>query len=567
MKKISLLFVISTVVVAGAIAQNPKVQFNGVARGNIENSWLPPGDTTNIDQKNKGNVLLDLGMNIKPNEFMRINTTLRFTNEFGGFWGQGAAIKLRNISMKGVAGKFFKYQLGDIDMQMTPYTFYNSDGDANVNEAEVFKTMRDLPEEENFNNLNSWRQQGAHVISRLGFDKGIKYTDIEGFIVRNRYSSQSLFPDRLQAGARAVFNITDKSFVGFNYVNLFDVPGTLPRDSVEKLQNQVATANFNVDVKLFYLFGEAGYSGLKNQDSTGAATTDITGELFDMGLGRKLFNDQFTIEASYRYVSDDFYSSAAQSKRLDYTATPALLSSVTNTTYTRGIGLIDILRDETIYNQKINAGLMAYDPRYNNVTPYGKATPNRKGYTGNLAYKDSTDRFATGVSAEILTDARGEGTESLRNYNLVRWYGNLNIHRIFNLKKTLALNGGFLYTTTTRKETTTIKVPDVDFKTQTLDLGAEIELLKRFDLLLGTKMNVANGLDYLSVRDEFNQVTDFTKYDIDDAQNIYSAAFRYRFNDNITLKLQGNYYEYKDKMNSANNFDIKQVFLLFNMRF
>ena len=101
-------------------AQNQKVQFNGVARGNIESNSLGENDTTNIDQSIKGNALVDLRFDIRPSDNIRINTDFRFNSPMGGFWGNGSIFQVRHVSMKGVANKYFKYRFGDIDLKMTP---------------------------------------------------------------------------------------------------------------------------------------------------------------------------------------------------------------------------------------------------------------------------------------------------------------------------------------------------------------------------------------------------------------------------------------------------------------
>lgn len=560
MRRIPIIIALSTFTFF-AHAQNQKVQFNGTARGDIESNKLGKSDTSNIDQNIKGNTLIDLRMDIKPSDNIKIKTDLRFRNPMGGFWGQGAAIELRHISLKGVTtNKFFKYRFGDIDLKLTPYTLFNNNGELSNNEAEIFKTTRDINEEENYNYENYWHQQGADFAFRLGFDKLIQSTDFSGFIVRNKSVENNTLPDRLQGGGNVQCNINNKSFIGFNYINLFDLPKTVNDTIVEKFENNVMTTNFNFDFKKFYAFGEGGFSREKYIDTFKIKQIDIKGDFFELGIGKKISKDKLSIEASFRRVSDDFYSAGAQTKRLDYSTSHLVLS-----TNNREVGIFDIVKDPTIYNPKINPQLMQYNLMFNHVTPYGKATPNRTGFDIEINYKDSAERFKTNLSAQLLQDTRGEGTTKLRNYVLINWNGKIAFDKIYHLKKTLSLNAGIQYAKSQREGEKTVKA--VDLASQAIDAGATIELVSRFDLLIGTKMVFAKGTEYVNVRDKYNQITDFTQKTYDGTQMLHAISLRYRFTDNVMFSLQGSTFQYKDKTDSKKDYTINQIYMLFNMKF
>jgi len=565
MRRIPIIIALSTLTFF-AHAQNQKVQFNGTARGDIESNKLGKSDTSNVDQNIKGNTLVDLRMDIKPSDNIKIKTDLRFRNPMGGFWGQGAAIELRHISLKGVTtNKFFKYRFGDIDLKLTPYTLFNNYGDLSTNEAEIFKTTRDINEEENYNFGNYWHQQGADFAFRLGFDKFIQSTDFTGFIVRNRSVVNNTLPDRLHGGGNIQCNINSKSFIGFNYINLFDLPKTVNDSIKEKFENSVMTSNFKFDFNKFFAFGEGGVSNEKFVNNKNTKTIDIKGNFFEVGIGKKLSKDNVSIEASFRRVSDDFYSAGAQTKRLNYTTSPQVLSSVSNNPYSREDGIFDIVKDPSIYNPTINPQLMKYNLMFNHVTPYGKATPNRTGFDLEINYKDSAERYKTNVSCQLLQDTRGEGTTQLRNYALVNWNGVIAFDKIYHLKKTVSLNAGIQYAKSQREGQNIVK--DVDLATQAIDVGATIELVSRFDLLFGSKMVFAKGTEYIDERDTYNQITGFTQKTLDATQMLHAVSLRYRFTDNVMFSLQGSTFKVKDKADSKNDYQIKQIYMLFNMKF
>ena len=66
-------------------------------------------------------------MNIRPSEDLEIQGMVRIRNDFGGFWGAGVTFDIRQLYLKGVLNKVVRYQLGDINYQLTKYTLYNND--------------------------------------------------------------------------------------------------------------------------------------------------------------------------------------------------------------------------------------------------------------------------------------------------------------------------------------------------------------------------------------------------------------------------------------------------------
>ena len=116
---------------ATAIAQQEtrKITFVGAARaqfyGDHYQSYYEE-DTVTTAKLNSGNTLVDLGINIRPNPQMEIQGMVRVRNDYGGFWGAGVSFDVRQLYVKGVAGGIVRYQLGDINYKLTPYTLWNS---------------------------------------------------------------------------------------------------------------------------------------------------------------------------------------------------------------------------------------------------------------------------------------------------------------------------------------------------------------------------------------------------------------------------------------------------------
>ena len=106
-----------------AFSQNgKKVQFVGGARSL---NTLAELDSASIPKRSGGYALLDLGIKINPNSNTEVMGMFRINNEYGGFWGGGVNFDVRQLYVRGVANDIFRYQVGNIDYKLTPYTFYN----------------------------------------------------------------------------------------------------------------------------------------------------------------------------------------------------------------------------------------------------------------------------------------------------------------------------------------------------------------------------------------------------------------------------------------------------------
>ena len=153
-------------------------------------------------------------------------------------------------------------------------------------------------------------------------------------------------------------------------------------NSIEIFKNPVFTASYalenNFDDFQIKVEGESGRSELTTENDPYAPlpqTFFITQELifFHSDLNTSL-------SVSYRNVGPDFRSTAAQSRRLRYTSQSEQFTRYTNDQIVRPIGLWDIYNDASLYNTTIETGLSEYYPEYNNIDPFGMATPNRKGF-------------------------------------------------------------------------------------------------------------------------------------------------------------------------------------------
>ncbi|MFL5728853.1 MAG: hypothetical protein ACJ75J_05125 [Cytophagaceae bacterium] len=520
-------------------------------------------DTLNPRKGTGGYTIFDLGVNAQPNEGLRASAILRIKNEFGGFYGSGSQLIFRQLRLEGVLNKMFKYEIGDIDMGLTPYTIYNFDEIYHDYEADVFAIRRSVVHYENFNYGNKWRVQGFNGIATLKFSKGIEKINLRGFATRNRAAIFNFgYPDRLMVGGRADL-VQSKNFqIGGNFVNMFDIYQTAVT-KVANYNNKIFTGDFkggiDNDKIAAFLYGEAGFSNY-SYDTSGVITKkDTANGFYDLGLSVKYKPAAIKFSASYRYVGDNYSSPAAQTRRIydygvptlstdDYRAGMIYNTVGNNFSTNRNPILFDRMTQENMRNTSIQTMLMAYLPQYNNITPYGIATPNRKGITLNAAVGEQDKVIKADLTIDLLNEVIGEGSPEKRKYTGIRGGMVFGLGKLLKFEKVMNLSFGFRNEHTQRGGTNVI-----DLKSNLIDAGLTAELVKNLDLLVGYKSLSAKGNEFLATRDAFGFIKNFNdQFNLNVKENVLAIGGRYRFTKNTYFTAQGHFINF---VNKANKFE------------
>ncbi len=557
-------------------AQGDNIKFGAYGRALQQTSRLDKKDTLNPDLVGEGHVLMDLGIKINPDKKTEIQSILRLKSNLGGFYGASNVAELRQLFIKGIIGDFLSYQVGDIYLKMTPYTMYNNGSELSISEASVFRDLRnDYVYYENRNKGNSWWQQGVHTNFALGTNKKfLEKIKFDAFFVRNRTSDFfNQTPTTFQVGGKVLFVQSSRFNLGANYLNLYDAAAThASRFSTRNPVHSYETELIIMDGEKLglNLNGEVGFSELNFVKDT-MAPTNLRGNFFDVGVTGKIKPANLKAKLSYSYVSPRFYSSAAQTKRVNYLNTPYQFPVYGNDPFnpvTRDVTAFDIVRDPTIYNVGITPLLMAYNPAYGNAMPYGKATPNRTGVTLDLNYKDSLERINIDGSVAYLMEVQGTDLANKpRNYVVASLSADLNIHKFINFKKKILLHGGARFENTNRAGDS---LTNVNLASQIYDGGFEIEALKKLDLLIGVKAVNTTGSENVAIRNQYNEIvghntTSFRNMNVQ--QLMLGYGVKYRFSTATYLTVQYHNFELTDKNMPERTFNMNQFYILFNMNF
>lgn len=546
-----------------------KVVFTGAARGLYYGDKIgqEEEDSITIPRMNSGHTLVDLGMNIRPNKNTEIQGMVRVRNDYGGFWGSGVSFDIRQLYIKGVAGGIVRYQLGDINYKLSPYTLSNTQQEIITQGPVIFQQQTRLMNYDNFYAADSsWRQQGAAAEFGLQFAKYFKELQFHTVATRVRTTDFGSINDRLFAGYNV--NLVQSNFleIGMNHVTLFDIEGT--SHNLSTFHNPVTTgtlllkrdiANWKMKVNV-----EGGTSRTYYEKFEGSPETK--GKIFDAKWIAANTSNGLTVEAGWKYVSSDFRSPGAQTKRVNYNYQPSSFGRITNDQVVRNLTAFDLMRESNAYNRQLSSNLMLTQPKYDNITPYGTATPNRQGLTVNAKYVNPTQLFEIAATQLMLQETRGEGTLLPRKFMRTEVKAVAHLNKRFGSKdKLFDVSVRFRKDNTSRVAEENVRA--VDLSTQIFSVGMEYEFWENWDVMLGVQQIKFNGFDYTAVRNNFSEIYNFKEYQTDGNEFMKAAGLRYRFSDKSSLSVNLSNFKNTDAFDATQNYTIRQFMLLYQMNF
>ncbi len=551
-------------------AQSANFSLNGLGRSVLTSNKLsgPLVDTDNTIQKAgvSGYNLFDLQTNLAVDSNFQAMAIFRTTSPFGSFFGATTAFEFRQFKISGNLENF-KYEIGDIRVEMTPYTVFNNYTTDLGYESKIFTQRRSIQEYENFNEGNSWLLQGAAGQYSWNIsDKGMGL-GIYAFTTRNTSTNEVTVPDRLLSGGRVQFNLNKDIKIGVNAVTMYDI-SLLTSDF--DYNNNVFTADFGfkkeTDSYILDLNIEGGvsnyaFSQFVDQDTI-IGQTDTTYEdgFVELNASFVLKKSKLRFDLNARTVGVLFSSPSAQTRRIHADQTPRLLGVVPGGD--RAQLLYDRSTAEEIYNSTITPTLMAFLPYYNNATPYGNATPNRTGGSIKVSSDSSYKNLEAGLKLTYLMENQGEGGPSKRTFMVVSGGTNVHVGKLLKSKRMIDVNVGLRYEATKRSD-----LSAVDLTSMLIDAGFSIEVLDKIDILAGAKLLSAKGNEYIANRDGFGLISSFTPVTLDINETILSFGARVRFSTSQYFTVNYNLVNSADNLATTSNYDFGQLFVNYTGKF
>ena len=554
-------------------AQN--VYFTGVGRALVTNDRLTDNTVNNSPHKLKGSggyTLFDLGINAKATDVLRAGVILRIKNQFGGFFSDGASFEFRQLQMEGLIAKKVKYEIGDIYLKHTQYTLWNSEPIYNKYEAGVFSLRRDIVNYENFFIGNAWRMQGVNLKTQLNFKKGIQSIGIRAYGGRTLANNATTIPDRFFYGGRLDLTQSKYFRIAGNVAGISDIAGTVKSAQVD-YNNMVYTTDFdftldNNDNFKFVLGGEVGASHFELKRAIDTAYNKFDDFFYDLGIKGTYKPWNLTLGGSYRDVGYNFNSPMAQTRRLAAPGEviPSNFPTMNDGVTARPIGIFETYSQEKrLYNQAISTTLMSYYVQYNMVEPYGKATPNRRGYTFMGEIETPNKVFNANIEANFLGESVAEGdsvTFEKRKFTLIQGGFVFNLNKVLNFEKLIAINGGVRTESSKRGGTNVINL-----SSSLIDAGLDVEVIKDLHLLGGVKIFNVQGAEVQASRNQMNQIITYSSQQFSQAQTILAAGMRYDYGQGCYFSMHYHNVDFNDKQTNSNTYKMNQLFFVFGLKF
>jgi hypothetical protein len=546
-----------------ASAQLPaKFSMNGLGRSYILNNKLSGnimnGDNQTHSEGLGGYNLFDLKNNLAIDSMFQASAEFRVRSEFGAFFGSNTTFKFRQFKMMGTVGDF-KYEIGDIRLQMTPFTVFNFCDMYNKYEGEIFKNRRAITEYENMNSGNGWLLQGAHLQHKYngeGWGLGTY-----GFVTRTSSTNDANVADRLLTGARVAAALGESLTLGGNYVGLSDVDVQSAQFSYK---NYVGTGDVDYtkvsDAGALNIHFEGGASSYKYSDVLNDSTQSFKDFFFDLKASYAL-SSGLKFGLGYSNVGPNYNSPTAQSRRVADNQNPALFGMVSNATVVRTPILFDRMTSEQVYNARISGVLTPFLNEYNNAQPYGKATPNRTGASLLVASDTNMKNICFELAADYLMEIAGEGTPEKRTFMVVKGGVKLELGKMMDWSRKFDVSVGGRMEKTSRSGNASVALSSM-----VADAGVSFELVKKIDLLLGYKMLSADGNEFSAPRNDFNQITNISEVTINSSESIASAGLQLRFSPMQAFSVNYNMIAY-NALVDANSYKMSQLSLVYQGKF
>jgi hypothetical protein len=548
-------------------ATTKKVEFVGAARSEMSQLGLSTdatvNDTVTPGKISSGHALIDLGVKITPNSSTEILGMIRINNAFGGFWGSGVTFDVRQLYVRGVVASAFRYQIGNIDYKLSPFTCFNHDADRLIPVTGVQRIKQDIVDYETFHTKNNtWRQQGAAVDFGVNFSTFVESIKFNGFIMRLNPSNLGNVFERFYGGGNMIVTQSKYFSIGINHASAFDLIGSAT--AANAYRNNVSTVTYQITgaTKKWkaLLAGETGISSSFYTNTTENSLSDffIDGKLSIAHKPTKLRAD-----VGYLNVGADFRSIGAQSRRVDFSRQNTVYERYTNDQVVRPLSTYDLFQNNVLYNNSIAPGLAKHNVAYNNVLPYGKATFNRKGVYTSVGFTDSTGIFNAQVDGYFLSEIRGQGTLNLRKFTLVKGTTSVNIHKLLKWKKDVVFTAGAAYQET--KRSSDFVFERIQLSSLLYNAGIDFEFADQFHVMLGINSFQVKGNESIADRDENDVVVNFNEIHLNGNERIYSTGIKYDFSDKIFLTAMVDWFDFNYQ--DTTPYKMNQFMIIYSMKF
>ena len=229
----------------------------------------------------------------------------------------------------------------------------------------------------------------------------------------------------------------------------------------------------------------------------------------------------------------------SQNSNINYGNSPSYFQQVTNSSIARNISFYDILTDfnnSSIFNLQLNSERLIESARLGTSVPFGKATPNRKGFNLIFNYSDKQQKIDYLLDLSLLSDVTGEGVLDKKQY--------FDIDNSISLKSIsfmmVKLKQHLMRNSSSNRASSNPYLDGVTLTSTLLDLGFTYNLIKNIEFLYGYKNLYAKGTDYLPIYNNYYSIENYDKANFNYDEGIQALGLKYNVNKGFYLIFSAN---------------------------
>ena len=485
-------------------------ELGGIARGVADLGFLGIEDTVSRDIGVESHAIYDLALRGSLNSKAEVYVELRLGTNLALFDTSASYAQVRRVVLSGKLNDRWGYEIGDIDVAWSPFTIWNSESEGAVHESNLFAQWRNLQNYENFSQSNAWRLRGAQA-KGIWTQTGGGVIQSSGFLSRIEASDEIVRPDVILAGMATTW-AGQRLHMALRAQDFMSLGRTIPGGQSSHVVGLSGETKWTQGRWSFQ--GEIGGSLATTLDEDGVAMTNVPwtkGGFWQVSSETTMLK-AWKVRVASRSVSDTYMSPAAQTKRISFGEMPSVFPVMANGVWSRPLSQGDLLTAPYLpqgvrpWNRILRRGLMAFDPRYGTATPYGVATPNRRGLELELERGSQEQPWALKLGGAFLQDLTPEGSVNRRNYICGHVSGHMDLSKCWEGTRAVVLSGGWRSQHAQRPEAL---LNPVDLTSMVLDAGLDWSITSSVQVGYGMKRVSAEGLDYTAVRDANYIVTGF----------------------------------------------------------
>tara|TARA_B100001093_G_C26535903_1_gene888053 strand:- start:289 stop:849 length:561 start_codon:yes stop_codon:yes gene_type:complete len=167
------------------------------------------------------------------------------------------------------------------------------------------------------------------------------------------------------------------------------------------------------------------------------------------------------------------------------------------------------------------------------------------------------------IKTAYFNEVIGQGTTEKRNFLLLAGDLKINIHEILEKSKEFSISFSYWNESTTRNSD---DIDKINLNSSHINGFLNYEVSKKFYLQLGIKQINAIGNEFITQRNEYGVIQNFSLVNYDQSDYIYFTGLNYKMNKNIYANIQYNWWGENLNNLTSQNFNYRRLLFIFSVK-